>query len=145
MNNKQNNIDRTRLATELANLENAEYQFDSLVTQFIAAQRDMSTANVVGNTKARPDEIERSLSTMESGLEKLDNNLRAQYPEFLETYIKFRADTYTNEELNAFVKTLKEEHVRRYLTRTKEVQQEFTQVTKKLVDRLLRVALGRMS
>lgn len=143
MKDETNTIDTTGLARELAALDGAEHQFDTLVTQFISNQRELASAQLMAKPGARPDDIERTLATMESGLEKLDGNLRCQYPEFLDVYVNFKLEKLSAEELSEYVATLREERVQRYFSKMRELQNESSLVTRKMVEKMIRIAMGQ--
>lgn len=114
----------TSLARELAELEGVEHLFDSMVKDIIEASRAASTQRMLGAPGRTPSVIAQQVQTLESALDKIDHNLRSQYADFLSAYISAREKLFTNEQIQAFVITLRQGDVQDYLMAMRQCNKE---------------------
>lgn len=130
--------DRASLAEQLAILDGVEHQFAVLVKQIIEGQREVASARIMSKAGTTPDAVARDLNTLDRALEKMEGNLRSQFPLFFEAHVRFRAERLSSAELEESVEALKNERVQEYLTRIRALQDESSFVFRQFVEKMVR-------
>lgn len=134
-------MDATSLATELAELEGVEHQFDALVRQIIANRRQAATSRIMRKPGTTPSEVAREMATLDQALRKVEENLRSQYDVFLSAHVTFRADRLTTAEMLQYVAALRDERVQDYFERMRALHEEAGSVLSQVTEEMLRAAL----
>ena len=129
------------LATELTRLEGIEQQFEILVTQLLAVQRQKAVAVLMKRPSATPANVAEQLTTLDQALEKLDHNLRCQYSLFLDAQVAFRAANMTIDELEQSVSALRDEGTQKYLAKTRSLREAAASNTLQIVERMMQAAM----
>src|SRR5690606_37782499 len=113
----------TELAAELARLEGIEEQFDALVKQIIAAQRQSSLDRIVGRAGATASGVARDVTVLDGALEKIEHNLRSQYEQFFSAHVALRVRRLAPDEMARYIELLRDERMQSYLARMRSLQE----------------------